>query len=85
MPQGSQLPVQLHVKVRMEDASFWATVDEYPGVFATGDNLEELRESLEEGLALVLAAPEGEPPAVSLAPLHPALVETTASTELALA
>ena len=36
----------LHVKVRHEDDSLWATVAEFPGVFATGDNLDELRESL---------------------------------------
>jgi hypothetical protein len=42
-------PQQLHVNVRFEDEAFWATVDEFPGVFATGDNLDELRGSLEEG------------------------------------
>ena len=47
----------VHVRVRFEDQAFWATVDEYPGVFATGDTLDELRESLEEGISLVLAAP----------------------------
>jgi predicted RNase H-like HicB family nuclease len=26
-------------------------VDEYPGVFATGDDLDELRKNLEEGIA----------------------------------
>lgn len=48
----------LCVHVRSEDGSFWATVEEYPGVFATGDTLDELRESLEEGVALV--APDRE-------------------------
>ncbi len=43
----------VHVRVRFEDQAFWATVDEYPGVFATGDTLDELRESLEEGISLV--------------------------------
>jgi hypothetical protein len=42
MPQ----PQHLHVNVRHEDDSFWATVDEFPGVLATGDDLDELRESL---------------------------------------
>ncbi len=60
----------------------WATVDEYPGVFATGDNLDELRESLQEGIALVLASPGEEPPPVTLAPLNPEPVATTASSEL---
>jgi predicted RNase H-like HicB family nuclease len=56
---------KLHVNVRHEDDVFWATVDEYPGVLATGDDLDELRESLQEGIALVLAGPGEEPPAVT--------------------
>jgi predicted RNase H-like HicB family nuclease len=75
-------PQQLRVNVRLEDGSLWATVDEYPGVFATGDNLDELRVSLQEGIALVLAGPGEQPPTVTLAPLHPEPVATTASAEL---
>lgn len=47
----------LHIKVRLEERALWATVDEYPGVFATGDTPEELRVSLEEGISLYLSAP----------------------------
>ena len=72
----------LHVNVRHEDGSLWATVEEFPGVFATGDNLEELRESLEEGISLVLERPNGEVPTVTLQPLQLAPAETTASAEL---
>jgi predicted RNase H-like HicB family nuclease len=43
----------LHINVRSEDGAFWATVEEFPGVFATGDDVDELRESLREGVALV--------------------------------
>jgi predicted RNase H-like HicB family nuclease len=75
-------PQQLHLNVRLEGESVWATVDEFPGVFATGDNLDELRESLQEGIALVLAKPGEEPPTVTLAPLKPEPVLTTASAEL---
>lgn len=57
---------KLSVNVRSEDGSYWATVAEYPGVFATGDTLEELRESLGEGIALVLGR-EGE---VTITPLQ---------------
>jgi predicted RNase H-like HicB family nuclease len=57
---------QLHVNVRHEDDAFWATVDEFPGVFATGDDLNELRESLQEGISLVLSGPGVEPPAVTM-------------------
>ncbi|HTU78675.1 MAG TPA: type II toxin-antitoxin system HicB family antitoxin [Solirubrobacteraceae bacterium] len=73
---------ELHVNVRHEDDSLWATVEEFPGVFATGDNLDELRQSLEEGIALVLERPNGEVPTVTLQPLRLEPVETTASAEL---
>ena len=73
---------QLHVNVRFEDDAFWATVEEFPGVFATGENLDELRASLEEGIALVLAPAGQEPPTVTLAPLRPEPIATTASSEL---
>lgn len=78
MPQSQQL----HVNVRFEDDAFWATVDEFPGVLATGDNLDELRESLQEGIELVLAPPGEDPPTVRLAPLRPQPIATTASSEL---
>ncbi|HEX3801825.1 MAG TPA: hypothetical protein VHV75_03195 [Solirubrobacteraceae bacterium] len=75
----------VHVRVRFEDQSFWATIDEYPGVFGTGDTLEELRESLEEGISLILRGPEGKQPQAQLSALAAASVETVASSELSLA
>jgi predicted RNase H-like HicB family nuclease len=75
-------PQKLHVRIRHEDDAFWATVEEFPGVFATGDTLEELRESLEEGIALVLAPPGGAAPTVTLAPPLHEPVAMTASSEL---
>lgn len=60
----------LHVSVRHEDDVYWATVDEFPGVFATGDDLDGLRASLEEGIALVLAPPGQQPPTISLTPFR---------------
>jgi predicted RNase H-like HicB family nuclease len=51
---------QLHVKIRQEDGSLWATVEEFPGVLATGDDLEELRKSLEEGIRLMKTEPGDE-------------------------
>ena len=74
MPGPSQ---QLHVHVRSEDGAFWATVAEFPGVFATGDTLEELRESLEEGIALILARPDQELPVVTIGELKPEQIATT--------
>jgi len=75
-------PQQLNVRVRLEDDAYWATVDEFPGVFATGDNLDELRENLAEGIALVLAPAGVEPPKLVLAPLRHAPVALEASSEL---
>ena len=74
----------VHVRVHFEDRAFWATVEEYPGVFATGDTLEELRQSLEEGLSLVIAAADPQQRPVRLAPL-PADTADTAKASDALA
>jgi predicted RNase H-like HicB family nuclease len=72
---------QLHVKIRHEDSSLWATVEEYPGVLGTGDNLEELRESLEEGIRLMKADAGQDLPAIRLSELS-LPTETAASAEL---
>jgi predicted RNase H-like HicB family nuclease len=82
MKPMSEPPKPLHVSVRLEHDVYWATVEEFPGVFATGDNLEELRENLAEGIALVLAAPGVEPPEVTLAPLRHGPVAMEARSEL---
>lgn len=75
----------VHVRVRFEDQAYWATVDEYPGVFATGDSVEELRESLEEGLSLVIVGADPEERPVSLSPIPADAAETVVSSELTLA
>jgi predicted RNase H-like HicB family nuclease len=82
--KGSVMPQNqsLHVSVRHEDESYWATVDEFPGVFATGDDLDELRESLEEGIALVLALPDQQPPAIRLTAFRPEPAAMGANAEL---
>jgi len=74
----------VQVRVRFEDQAFWATVDEYPGVFATGDTLDELRESLEEGISLVLVGAGAGGRQVRLSPLPADSVATVASSELTL-
>jgi predicted RNase H-like HicB family nuclease len=43
----------LDFTVHLEDGAFWATVAQIPGVFATGETLDELRECLHEGIAFV--------------------------------
>lgn len=75
----------LTVTVRLEDDSFWATVEELPGVFATGDTLDELRESLTEGIALYLSTPENPVRGELFGPLLTGPVETSTRVELAYA
>jgi predicted RNase H-like HicB family nuclease len=74
---------RLHVQIRREDGAYWATVDEYPGVFATGDDLEELRTSLEEGIRMIEAGPDEDLPALGLSKLRLGPDETKASADLA--
>lgn len=66
-----------HVTIHNEGGSLWATVDEYPGVFATGDNMQELTESLGEGLSLVMTPEDIAAPAHldSMEPVLPEHVE----------
>ena len=44
-------------RVHEEDGSLWAEVLDLPGCFASGETLDELREALEEAVALYLAGP----------------------------
>jgi predicted RNase H-like HicB family nuclease len=73
---------RLHFQIHYEDDAFWATVDEYPGVFAVGDDLEELRASIEEGICLMEADPGGEPVDLHLSDLRLGPSGATASAEL---
>jgi predicted RNase H-like HicB family nuclease len=42
-------------RIHIEDGSYWADVPELPGCFASGDTLDGLFESLQEGISLYLA------------------------------
>jgi predicted RNase H-like HicB family nuclease len=70
------------IKVHREDDSCRATVDQFSGVFATGDDLEELRLSLEEGIALMLARSGENEPQLTLGPLRPEPSELAATAAL---
>jgi predicted RNase H-like HicB family nuclease len=56
----------LTVEIHDEDGVLWGQVVELPGVFATGDDLDELAEALGEAIALYQAktppAPATRPP-----------------------
>ena len=45
-------------RIHHEDSTYWAEIPELPGVFASGDTLDELLEGLQEAVALYLG--EGE-------------------------
>ena len=47
--------MELTVRIHIENDSYWADVPELPGCFASGDTLDELFESLREGVAVYLA------------------------------
>ncbi len=47
--------MELTARIHIEEGSYWADVPELPGCFASGDTLDELFESLQEGVALYLA------------------------------
>lgn len=55
--QSREMTVQVH----FEDGSYWATVDECPGLFAAGDTEAELFESVADGLRSYLAEGGREP------------------------
>jgi predicted RNase H-like HicB family nuclease len=65
--------VDVTYTVRIHDEGpdgLWADVEELPGCFASGDNHEELMESLKESVALYLSAP-GSPCEVSRLEMGP--------------
>jgi predicted RNase H-like HicB family nuclease len=66
--------VELTAHVHSEEGSYWADVRELSGCFASGDTLDELFESLQEGVALYLAD-DGPFPEVHVATATCPLVE----------
>lgn len=54
--------MEFHVRIHEEDGSYWAEVKELPGCFASGGDLEELKEAVLEAIELYLADDDaGEP------------------------
>jgi predicted RNase H-like HicB family nuclease len=47
--------MELTARVHIGEGSYWADLPRLPGCFASGDTLDELFESLREGVALYLA------------------------------
>lgn len=51
----SATTVAYTIRIHNDPDGLWAEVVELPGVFATGDDLEELFECLEEGIGMYLS------------------------------
>ncbi len=62
---------ELTARVHHEGGTYWADVPELPGVFASGDNLDELLAGLKEAVALCLG--DGDQRATELSELKLAL------------
>jgi predicted RNase H-like HicB family nuclease len=59
-------PEHLTVRIHHEDGQdLWADIEELPGCFATGRDMVELREALDEAVSLYLSEP-GRPVHVEL-------------------
>jgi predicted RNase H-like HicB family nuclease len=55
----------VHVHHPADGGDLWADIDELPGCFASGADMEELREALDEAVSLYLSEP-GKPVDVQL-------------------
>ncbi|MGN6258574.1 MAG: type II toxin-antitoxin system HicB family antitoxin [Solirubrobacterales bacterium] len=49
-----KLLMEITANIRQEDGSYWAEVPALPGCFAAGTTLDELFDSLQEGIELYL-------------------------------
>lgn len=48
------LRMEITANIRLEEGSYWADVPALPGCFASGQDLNELFDSLQEGIELYL-------------------------------
>jgi len=62
MNLGTDLRVEITANIRLEDGSYWAEVPALPGCFAAGTTLDELVDSLREGVELYLTDAEKRRP-----------------------
>jgi predicted RNase H-like HicB family nuclease len=54
MIREGDLKMELTANIHSEDGSYWADVPKLPGCFASGDTLDELFDSLREGVRLYM-------------------------------
>ncbi len=53
--------IELVAQVRQEDGMYWADVPSHPGLFASGETMDELIESLGEAWALYTSDDDSAP------------------------
>jgi len=53
-PEPPVEAMEFTARIHHEDGTYWAEVPELPGVFAAGDNVDELLDALKEAVALYL-------------------------------
>jgi predicted RNase H-like HicB family nuclease len=63
MKRAMTSQIELVAKVRREDGMYWADVPSHPGLFASGETIDELIESLGEAWALYSSDGESAPQA----------------------
>jgi predicted RNase H-like HicB family nuclease len=73
--RGAMTHVELQVTVHEEDGMYWAEVPSHPGLFASGETMDELLEALGEAWSLYNSDDAG--PAAGPAPVAGRPVATT--------
>jgi predicted RNase H-like HicB family nuclease len=63
MSRGMGPQIELVVQVRREDGMYWAQVPSHPGLFASGETMDELIEALGEAWALYASEDRSAPQA----------------------
>jgi predicted RNase H-like HicB family nuclease len=53
--------MELHAVIHEEEGAYWAEVKELPGCFASGHDLEEVKQGLIEAIGLILGEERPEP------------------------
>jgi predicted RNase H-like HicB family nuclease len=55
------LSMEITANIHLEDGAYWADVPALPGCFAAGESLDELFDSLQEGIELYLKDDVSQP------------------------
>ena len=61
MSGGMETQIELVAQVRREDGMYWADVPSFPGLFASGETMDELIEALGEAWALYISDDQTAP------------------------